>query len=220
MMTRWDQTNPIYTMTYSLSQERVKNPAIQWGGQWQKYITDNVYAFTRRYRESRCFAIFNKGPATTIERVDTELPDGTHICLASGREIKVVGKAVENLELGESDVVVISHIGATLTGKSIAHIQLNGIGAGENECVAIIGDCDELGNWDLREAYRLEKINGNTWFGQLVFDQSIGRSITYKYIVISNNLDESAPRRENRTGRRRAVATEGISKWRDVWEEL
>ncbi|HSI86583.1 MAG: alpha-amylase family glycosyl hydrolase [Candidatus Methylacidiphilales bacterium] len=219
MMAKWDQDTPIYTMTYSLSQERVKNPAIQWGGQWQKYITENVYAFTRRYRESRCFAIFNKGDSIVVDRVETEMPDGEHLCLASGRTVTVTNGGIDKLEMGKSDVLVISHIGSTLTGKSIAHIQLNGISVGENECVAIIGDCDELGNWDLRHAWCMEKINGNTWFGQLVFDQSIGRGITYKYVVLTN-MDTTAPRRENRTGRRRVIASEGIAKWRDVWEEF
>ncbi|PTX91956.1 cyclomaltodextrin glucanotransferase [Verrucomicrobia bacterium LW23] len=219
MMSKWDQSTPVYTLTYALSRERVKNPAIQWGGQWQKYITDDVYAFTRRFRESRCFAIFNKGEATTIDTVDTELPDRTHKCLVTWREIVVEGGAIKNLELAKNEVVVISHIGETLNGKSIAHIQLNGINAADDECVAIIGDCPELGQWDLRDAYRLEKINGNTWFGQLVFDQSAGHSITYKYVILGN-LAEKAPRRENRTGRRRNIVAEGIAKWRDVWEEL
>ena len=45
-----------------------------------------------------------------------------------------------------------------------------------------------------------------------------GQSIAYKFAVIHPGPD-AAPGRENRPARRRAIAAEGVAKWRDSWEE-
>jgi cyclomaltodextrin glucanotransferase len=78
----------------------------------------------------------------------------------------------------------------------------------------VIGDCPELGNWDIAKAYPLEYINTNTWFGEIPFNESAGKLINYKYVLLREG---QSPIRENIVSRRWVIASEGTVKWRDTW---
>ena len=217
MMEKWDANEMTRTLKI-LSDERKKNPAIQWGAHRQCYVSTDVYAFARTYRDSRCFTLLNKGPAVTLPRVDTFLSDGVHRCLLSGQEYRVQGGVLEDVALESKQAVVLGHVGQRVAGRVVIRLQLNGIETKPGERLAVIGNCPELGEWDLRAAVPLDYVNGNTWFGQLVFDASVGRTIAYKFVLFPNAGIEN-PRRENITARRRPLAEHGMAKWRDVWEE-
>ncbi len=105
-----------------------------------------------------------------------------------------------------------------MEGKTVARLQLNGLFTKPGDSVVIIGDCPELGNWDISKGVPLEYINLNTWFTEIAFNESAGQSIAYKFAVLHADPN-SAPGRENRPCRRRALGTEGVAKWRDSWEE-
>jgi cyclomaltodextrin glucanotransferase len=217
MMEKWDTDTRAFHYTHRLSAERGKNPAIQWGGSWPKIVEKDLYVFVRKYRESRCVVFLNKGPERTVENVDTEMPNGTHQCILTGEKIECVeGRAT--VKIGAAEARVFSYVGNRVTGKSIARLQLNGLFTQPGDSVVVIGDCPELGNWDIGKGVPLEFINLNTWFAELSFNESVGESIAYKFAVL-HSTPNSPPGRENRPTRRRAVATEGVSKWRDVWEE-
>jgi cyclomaltodextrin glucanotransferase len=102
--------------------------------------------------------------------------------------------------------------------KSIARLQPNGIATLPGDRILVIGDCPELGEWDLSKGVPLEYVNHNTWFGELAFNESAGKPIAYKLVVIHPQPD-AAPGRENRVVRRRPIMESGVAKWRDVWEE-
>ena len=93
-------------------------------------------------------------------------------------------------------------------------MQLNGIETKLGENVVVIGNCPELGNWDIAKAYGLEYINSNTWFGEIAFNESAGKLITYKYAIIKEGRP---PVRENIIARRWFVSQEGVMKVRDTW---
>ncbi len=59
-----------------MSKLRPINPAVSLGTQIQKYITCDIYVYTRRYRDYRCFVAMNKGNPRTIDVYSTELEDG------------------------------------------------------------------------------------------------------------------------------------------------
>lgn len=111
MMEHWDTETELYQIIGKLSALRRKNPAISLGSQQQKYISENVYAYLRRYRDSRCLVIMNKGEHTTIDVENTELPDGNYDCLMSGRSISVVGGRISGLSLASQECLVLSHQG-------------------------------------------------------------------------------------------------------------
>jgi cyclomaltodextrin glucanotransferase len=218
MMEKWDQDTKAYQIVQALAPERSKNPAIQWGGLWPKIVERDLYVFVRKYHDSRCLIILNKGPERTIDTVDTEFPNGLHQCLLTGEKIEVKDGRADQLKIGSGQAMVFSYVGKHIQGKAVVRLQVNGFITHPGDKIALIGDCPELGQWDLSKAIPLEYVNTNTWFGELAFNESAGKSIAYKLVVFPAEPD-AAPRRENRVVRRRPIATEGITKWRDVWEE-
>ncbi|MEG3857861.1 alpha-amylase family glycosyl hydrolase [Microcoleus sp. herbarium12] len=214
MMEKWDTDSPIYRDVRLLSGLRRLNPAISMGSQWQKYLTADVYCYVRRYRDSVVFVAMNRGNAVTVEAVDTELPDGEHREVLSRRKFQVKDGILYNLELGAREVMIFSRVGERVKGKTIVRAQLNSVKSQPGERIVVVGDCPELGNWDISKAYPLEYINTNTWFGEIPFNESAGKLISYKYALLREGM---SPLRENLVCRRWVLAAEGTVKWRDKW---
>ncbi len=214
MMEKWDTDSPIYRDVRLLSGLRRLNPAISMGSQWQKYLTPDVYCYVRRYRDSVVFVALNRGNSVTLEEVDTELPDGEHTEVLSRRKFEVKDGKLYNLELGSREVMIFSRVGERVKGKTIVRAQLNNVQTQPGEKIVVIGDCPELGNWDIGKGYPLEYINTNTWFGEIPFNESAGKLISYKYALLREG---QSPLRENLVCRRWVLVSEGTVKWRDKW---
>ncbi|MBD1871657.1 cyclomaltodextrin glucanotransferase [Leptolyngbya sp. FACHB-671] len=214
MMQSWDTDTDLYRSIRLLSGLRRLNPAISLGGHWQKYLTPDVYCYVRRYRDSFCFVVLNRGEAVTLDEVDTELPDGEHTCVLTRCKYEAKDGKIHGLELAARGVIVISHVGERIKAQTIVRAQLNGVETQPGEIVVVTGNCPELGNWDIAKAYPLEYINTNTWFGEIPFNESAGKLINYKYALWRQG---QAPLRENLVTRHWVIASEGTVKWRDTW---
>jgi len=214
MMDQWDMDTEAYRVIRLLSGLRRLNPAVSMGGQWQKYITPDTYCYARKYRDSVCFVALNRGAAVQLSEVVTDLPDGEHTCVLTRRKFEVVDGKIQNLELDERDAIVFSHIGERVKAQTIVRAQLNGVHTNPGESIIVIGDCPELGNWDIAKGYPLEYINENTWFGEIPFNESAGKLISYKYALLREG---QSPLRENVLPRRWVIASEGTVKWQDLW---
>jgi cyclomaltodextrin glucanotransferase len=214
MMTSWDTDTEIYRIVRLLSGVRRLNPAVALGSQQQSYITPDVYCYVRRYGNCVSFVALNRGAAVTIDEVATDLPDGDHTCVLSRRKFTVENGIIRNLELGDRDAIVLSRVGERAKGQTLVRVQLNGVHTQPGERIVVVGDCPELGNWDIDKAYPLEYINANTWFAEIPFTESAGKLITYKYALLREG---NSPLRENLVSRRWYLASEGTVKWRDTW---
>ena len=214
MMDSWDTSNPLYREIRLLSGLRRLNPAVSMGSQWQKYITPDVYCYVRRYRDSLLFVAMNRGETVILDEVETELPDGEHSDIMSPEKYAVKDHKIYNLTLESKQVIVLSYVGERIKAQTIVRVQLNGVQTLPGERIIVIGDCPELGNWDIGHGYPLEYINTNTWFGEIPFNESAGKLINYKYAMIREG---TSPLRENLVSRRWVIASEGIVKWRDKW---
>lgn len=214
MMDKWEMDTPIYQDIRRLSGVRRLNPAVSMGSQWQKYLTEDVYCYIRRYRDSIVFVAMNRGEPVTLEAVETELPDGEHTDIMSLNKYQVVEGHLHNLHLDSKQIIVISRVGERVKGQSIVRVQVNGVNTQPGETIVVTGDCPELGNWDIAKAYPLEYINQNTWFGEIPFNESAGKPIAYRYAMWREG---QSPVRENLVCRRWVVASEGTVKWRDRW---
>lgn len=214
MMEQWDTDSPLYRDIRLLSGVRRLNPAVSMGSQWQKYLTPDVYCYVRRYRDSLLFVAMNRGEAVKLEAIETELPDGEHTDVLSRHKFEVIDGHLHDLELGSREVIIISHVGERVKGQTIVRAQLNGVQTQLGETIVVVGDCPELGNWDIAKAYPLEYINTNTWFGEIPFNESAGKLIAYKYVMLREG---QSPLRENLVARRWVIASEGTVKWRDKW---
>lgn len=217
MMEKWDTDTPIYQDLGKLSKLRRINPAISLGSQVEKYISDDIYCFLRRYRDYRSLVCFNKSfYSQTIQLQNTELVDDEYYCMLTQTTIEVVNGNVNNLVLPPQSVLIFSYIGEKVKGKTIVRVQINGIATKFGESILVIGDCPELGNWDITKGYILEYINPNTWFAEIPFNESAGKAIAYKYVLVKGNQEII---REQRAIRRWILADDGIAKWEDVWEK-
>jgi cyclomaltodextrin glucanotransferase len=216
MMEKWEETEACRLIGV-LSRERTGNPALQWGGQWPKVVEPGLFSYLRRYRGSRCLVILNREGERDAIIPDVQLPDGNHRCLLTGRDVAAASGEIR-ISMKPHEALVLCVRDAPVTGRSVVRIQINGAPTQPGQRLAVIGDCPELGEWDLRNAQDLECINKNTWFGEIVFDASAGKSVAYKYVIFPAD-EVASPCREIRTTRRRAVACDGVAKWRDVWEE-
>ncbi|HEY9880125.1 MAG TPA: alpha-amylase family glycosyl hydrolase [Leptolyngbyaceae cyanobacterium] len=214
LMESWDTDTDLYQSIRRLSGLRRLNPAVSLGSQWQRYLTPDLYCYVRKYRDSRCFVAMNRGGDAVINSVQTDLPDGEHTCVLTRRKVTVTNGQITGLNLASREVLVFSHVGERVKGDIIVRVQLNGVNTQPGETIVVIGDCPELGNWDIGKAYHLEYINENTWFGEIPFVESSGRLITYKYAMLREGR---SPLRENLVARRWVLAGEGIVKWRDTW---
>lgn len=196
MMEKWDDTEATGIIS-KLARERKRNPAVQWGGQWPKWVDENSYVYLRRYRDSRCLVFLNKGPVRELTVENLEYPDGEHKCLLSGRGV-TIDQGVATVELGEYEAIVLASRGRRVRGTSVIRLQVNGAPT-------------EPGD-------RLAVINANTWFGEIPFEESAGTAIGYKYVIFKAD-SEAPPYRESMTVRQRLVIPDGTAKWRDRWEE-
>ncbi|OLP19972.1 cyclomaltodextrin glucanotransferase [Leptolyngbya sp. 'hensonii'] len=214
MMNAWEQDTEVYRYIRLLSGLRRLNPAVALGSQWQKYVTPDVFCYVRRYGNCACFVALNRGETITLEAVATDLPDGEHTCVLSRRKFTVQDGMIPSLELGRRDAIVLSHVGERVKGQTIVRVQLNGVNTQPGETIVVVGDCPELGNWDITGAYPLEYINSNTWFAEIPFNESAGKLIHYKYAMWREG---QSPLRENLVARHWVIASEGTVKWRDTW---
>lgn len=218
MMERWDTDSRIFKLVQVLTAERKRNQAVQWGGQWPKIVDKDLYAFVRCYHDSRLLVVMSMAERTNVTVGDLNIPDGTYRCILTNRELVVAGGRLHLAQLAAGEILALSVIGQPIEAPTIVHYQANGVPTNPGEYVAVIGSCPELGNWDLRHAVRLECVNQNLWFGELPFNETCGHPVAYKLVILSDTPDKP-PRREDRPGRFRAVIKNGVTKWRDIWEE-
>jgi cyclomaltodextrin glucanotransferase len=214
MMERWETDSPLYRMLPQLGKLRRLNPAVSLGSQVEKYITEDVYCYLRRYRDFRCFVALNKGGATTIQVANIDLEDDTYFCPLTRREFEVRNGQLSDLFLNSQEAIVLSYFGNRVEGQTLVRAQLNGYTTQPGEEVVVVGDCPELGNWDIAQAYALEYINDNTWFGEISFNQSAGKAVCYKYAIRRSG---GPPTYENLVSRRWILSDRGTVKWRDTW---
>ncbi len=216
MMKDWEPTEATRLIGI-LAEERRRNQAVQLGGQWTKWMDPDVFVYLRRFCGSRCLVFLNKGPERELTFSALEFPDGEHRCIFSGSPVVIADGAV-TLRLGRESAIVLAIRAKPVAGKVVIRLQINGAPTSPGDRLAVIGDCEELGGWDLSKAVELECVNANTWVMDLAMDETLGKAIGYKYVIFPG-AEGSAPRRENCTVRRRLVPLEGVAKWRDRWEQ-
>jgi cyclomaltodextrin glucanotransferase len=128
--------------------------------------------------------LINQGDATTINLDHCDLPDGQHLCILSGAPVQVEGGAIRHLPLPAMAARVFSVIGPAVEAPVVAKFQLNGFFTQPGQAVVVTGDVPELGDWDLRRAPRLEFVNADTWFNEIICEASAGQPICFRFVVI------------------------------------
>ena len=215
MMEKWDTDTPAFRLTRRLAAVRRENPAVQHGSHRCKYLTPDVYAYTRVYRDNCCLAVFNRGPETRLTLEKIELPDGVYKDALSDRAVTVRDGRIENLAMGRDSVFVAAYRApAREKGAMEITFVLNGFRTEYGQHVKVTGNCPELGNWDLEKAFKLEYINENMWLGNIAMPESAGKPIVYKLVV---EKDGDGVVYENRPAHVRLLPAEGFMELQHRW---
>ena len=217
MMERWDQGGDLYRLLAQLAALRRRNRALTMGSHQQRYVSNDLYAYSRHYRDSAVLVAVNQGPATALTLPHCGLSDGTYRCLLSERSIQVEHGAIENLWLDSQAALVLEHTGAPVTGDLVGVFQLNGYHCQPGERLALTGSCAELGHWDGALSYGMEYVNSNTWIAEVPLDHSAGSSIHYKFMVCRDGTDQ--PVMENILGRQATLPRQGRLKFDCIWND-
>ncbi len=215
MMERWEETQAVRLIRI-LAAERKANAALIWGSQWPKWVDHDSYVYLRRYGDWRCLVFLNRGKERTLRVEDIEFPDGDYECRIGGDPV-TIRDGVAEVTMPKDAYRVLTVHGRPVEGRVVVRLQLNGAPTCPGDRVSVIGDAPELGEWDLRRARPMECINSNTWFREIPYEESAGKTIAYKFVI--HRIDSEAPQRENRLARRRLLPQKGCAKWRDQWED-
>jgi len=215
MMENWDTATPAFRTVKKLAAVRRENKAVQSGSHRKKYLSPDVYAYTRVYRDSCCLAAFNRGAETSIDLENIELPDGVYKDALSDRAVSVKAGRISGLKLERDSSFVLSYCAPARekTGLEISFV-LNAYNTAYGERVKVTGNCPELGNWDLSKAFPLEYINENMWLGHLPIKESAGKAIAYKFIVEKEN---DGVLYENRPAHVRLMPAKGSMEQQHKW---
>lgn len=184
MMESWNRESRIWEIIRRLALLWKSNRALSYGRHEQKYISDEIYSYTRRYRDNRVFVAVNKGDATCCAIHHTGLPDGPHACQLTGESVLVQQGAIRQLSIPAKGAVVLAVRGEAVKATTVVKFQINDYVTHPGEVMAVCGDAPELGAWDVDRCPQLEFINGDLWFAEVGFHESAGKPIRFKFVVL------------------------------------
>jgi cyclomaltodextrin glucanotransferase len=215
MMEKWDTGTPAFRTVQRLAKVRRENQAVQIGSHRQKFISPDVYAYTRVYGGSCCLAVFNRGAAEAVTLEKIELPDGEYQDVLSDRKVTVKEGRIAGLVMPRDSALVLSRPEPPRPAAALELMfVLNGYRTAYGQRVRVTGNCPELGNWDLAKSVPLEYINDNMWLGRLPVKESAGKPIAYKFIV---ERDGDGVLYENRPAHFRHLPAEGLLELQHRW---
>lgn len=217
MMESWDQQAPAFQLLQTLIRLRRGNQAFTFGSHQQLYVSGDVYAFIRSYRDSHMVCILNKGSTVDVRLDLQRLGRQQELTCALTQERFVLQDGHLSLGLPQGCAHVFSLPGQRVSGRVVTTFQLNGIETHPGQRIVIVGDCDELGHWDWAGAYGMEYVNSNTWICEVGFDSSAGELIHYKFAVIDQHSGTFTY--ENCLARRLLLPQEGREKVDAIWAD-
>lgn len=217
MMEAWDLEAPLFAIVQVLARLRRQNQALTFGSHQQIYVSDQIYAFVRAYRDSRVLCVINKGGSVDLSlHLPAELADRSLVCALTAQQFVVDADGVLPLRLTAQSAHVISLPGTRVAGKLVVTFQLNGIETRPGERMVVVGDSDELGGWDPARAYGMEYVNRNTWICEVPFAAAADAWIHYKFALLAEA--ENRVVYEHIMPRRLLLPPHGREKVDAVWQ--
>ena len=214
MMESWDITSSGFSLIEKLISTRRSNQALTFGSHRQLYISENIYAFLRSYRDSFALCVLNKGPQTNIV---LDLPGPLHSkqlsCVLTNEQLFSADGKI-HLNVPSDGAYLFSSPGERVEGTLVVTFQLNGLETLPGQSVILLGDCPELGTWELDYGYGMEYVNQNTWICEVAFSASVGQQIQFKFVLIGDSVD---PAYEPILPRRFLLGSSGRQKVDALW---
>ena len=215
MMTQWNDQSTCFNLLERLISIRRQNQALTFGSHRQLYVSPDIYAFIRAYRDCFAICVVNKGRHEHITlALGEHFKDQQLICELTGRHAEISHGNLQ-LSLDPGAAYLFSVVGSRVSGRVVTTFQLNGIETVPGQKVLLSGDCPELGIWNTDMAYGMEYVNRNTWICEVAFDQSAGQLIQFKYVLFDGNTESLV--RENIQPRRLLLPLNGREKVDSIW---
>ena len=190
MMDRWDTQAHPYQLVRTLLQLRSSNQALAFGSHQTAWVNDDFYLYTRNFRDSAVMVMVNKTESDHVVNAENiHMPNGVYSCLLTGFPVEIVDGCLQGYTVPGNTALVISVDGKPVEAPLVAVFQINGFETQPGQSLAIIGDCDELGNWDHANSYGMEFLNDNTWIATVGFSPTQPKVINFKFIVHNSNGD-------------------------------
>jgi len=216
MMETWDTGGNCYRLLDTLISVRRQNQALTFGSHQQLYVSDNVYAFIRSYRDCHALCVLNKGPATQVTLdLAGRFAEDQLTCVLTGSTFGIASDCL-TLDLSPGSAHLFSQPGHRVEGPVVATFQINGIESQPGDQLFLLGDSPELGQWNLDHAYGMEYVNRNTWICEVAFAASINKRIRFKYALV--NHAEGKALRENILPRQLVLPPAGRAKVDSIWQ--
>ena len=186
MMDSWDTRSHSFLLVKALLMLRRSNQARALGSHHTAWINDDFYLFTRNFRDSAVMVMVNKSDHV-VDAQDIQMPDGTYQCLLTSYPLTIRAGRLFDYTVHGNSAMVISCEGRPVEAPLVVVFQINGFATQPGQSLAIVGDCDELGNWDHANAYGMEYVNDNTWVATVGFHPEQPSLLNYKFIVRQAN---------------------------------
>ncbi|MFO0760399.1 MAG: alpha-amylase family glycosyl hydrolase [Byssovorax sp.] len=216
MMERFDLDTPVARILPRLAALRRRSLAVQRGYTRELFVGQDVFAFARAYHRSSVVVILNRGKAAHLTLAGVPLPDGRYADLlgALAHPVEIAREAL-SLDVPAGAAVVLEHHEALPEARARVVVRLNGYASRYGERVVVLGDAPELGRWDPSRAVPLHYVNENLWTGDLLFDESAGAEVLYRFGVIDQG---GTIRHEDRMPRLLRVPEGGVLTTKDRWQ--
>lgn len=190
MMESWDTSSHSFVLVQTLINLRRHNQALALGSHHTAWINDDFYLYTRNFRDSAVMVMLNKSDHEhVVDAENIQMPDGTYQCLLTGYPVTLEGGRLSGYTVHGNSAMVISCEGRPVEAPLVVVFQVNGFTTQPGQSLAIVGDCDELGQWDHAKAYGMEYVNDNTWVATVGFHPAQASVLNYKFIVRQANGD-------------------------------
>ncbi len=216
MMERFDLDAPIARLLPVLAALRRRSLAVQRGFTRELYVGQDLFAYARAYHRAGVAVILNRGKSARLTLEGVPLPDGLYRDLLGvlPEPVKVSGELL-TLTVPAHAAIVLEHHEALPACKARAIVRLNGYTSHYGEKLLVLGDAPELGRWDPTRGVTLHYVNENLWTGDLLFEESAGEEILYRYAVIDA---AGTIRHEDRLPRVARAPACGVLSWKDRFE--
>jgi cyclomaltodextrin glucanotransferase len=217
MMERFDLDAPVAKILPLLAALRRRSLAVQRGFTRELYVGQDVFAYARAYHRSGVTVILNRGKSTRLTLEGVPQPDGLYRDLLGvlPEPVKVSGELLV-LTVPAHAAIVLEHHQALPETRARVIVRLNGYTSRYGEKVMVLGDVPELGRWDPSRGVPLHYVNENLWTGDLLFEESAGEEILYRYAIIDAG---GTIRHEDRLPRVRRVQESGVLSWKDRFQD-
>ncbi|WP_261817597.1 alpha-amylase family glycosyl hydrolase [Vibrio gallicus] len=185
VMPSFSQDSEAFKIIQALTELRKTSPAIQQGSYSQKWLSDDILVYERKFEDDAVLVALNRGAATSIKISALSLADNYYTSLVGSDEV-TVSQSTATLNLDQNEAIVL-HGKATGGNTELTDVTFtcnNGYTQG-GQSVYAVGSTSQLGSWAPAQAVKLDPTAYPTW--QAIIPVPSGESLEWKCLKRSES---------------------------------